>query len=233
MKAAHTNKACRISGAVMLLLASPVVAAGESMAGEAEDLRLRVENLERELAETREKLAEAEAQNEDAVQPAAAEEEAEPKESPVRIGGAFGVNYVYGDYAGDSRRGSDIGDVDLEVFRLDADLDHDNVIGRVEYRYYDGYSMMHTAWLGYRSDQYGTVKAGIVRVPFGPGAYGVSSSWFFDQHYYVGLIDDMDLGVTWTKVLWRSDSRSRLFSSRMRDTGTETARTARGTAMTR
>ena len=189
--------------AVILLLVSPVVAAGELADDETEVLRLRVENLERELAETREKLAEAEAQNDEAVQPAAPDEEAEPKKTPIRIGGTFGVNYVYGDYddrGGNSkRRGSDIGDVDLEVFRLDADLDHNNVIGRVEYRYYDGSSMMHTAWLGYQSDQYGTVKAGIVRVPFGPGAYGVSSSWFFDQHYYVGLSDDMDLGVRWTR----------------------------------
>jgi hypothetical protein len=181
------------------LSVSPIVEAGDSVDDETELLRLRVENLEQELAETREKLAEAEAQKDEAVQPAAPEEAAEPKKNPIRIGGTFGVNYIYGDYAGDDRRGNNIGDVDLEVFRLDADLDYNGLIGRVEYRYYDPYSMMHTAWLGYQFDQYGTVKAGIVRVPFGPGAYGVSSSWFFDQHYYVGLSDDMDLGVRWTR----------------------------------
>ena len=218
--------------AVILLLVSPVVAAGELADDETEVLRLRVENLERELAETREKLAEAEAQNDEAVQPAAPDEEAEPKKTPIRIGGTFGVNYVYGDYddrGGNSkRRGSDIGDVDLEVFRLDADLDHNNVIGRVEYRYYDGSSMMHTAWLGYQSDQYGTVKAGIVRVPFGPGAYGVSSSWFFDQHYYVGLSDDMDLGVRWTRSYGDLTVDLAYF---LQDEG-HWAGTARGTAMT-
>ncbi|MCY4002098.1 MAG: hypothetical protein OXF33_00085 [Rhodospirillales bacterium] len=118
------------------------------------------------------------------------------QDSPVSIGGALGVNWVYGDY--DGRRGENLGDVDLEIFRLNADLNHNNLIGRVEYRWYDGYSMMHTAWLGYQSDDFGTVRAGIVRVPFGPGNYGVSSSWYFDQHFYVGLIDDMDLGVRWT-----------------------------------
>ena len=30
-----------------------------------------------------------------------------------------------------------------------------------------------------------------------PTAYGVSTSWFFDQHFYVGLADDMDLGIRW------------------------------------
>ena len=124
----------------------------------------------------------------------------EPEKTPfpVRIGGAMRVNYVYGDYD-NSRRGEDIGDVDLDNFRINVDLDHENIIGKAEYRFYDGYSMMHTAWLGYRSDGLGSLKAGIVRVPFGPGPYGASASWFFDQHYYVGLSDDMDLGVMWTK----------------------------------
>ena len=40
-----------------------------------------------------------------------------------------------------------------------------------------------------------------MRVPFGPSPYGVSSSWFFDQHFYVGLADDMDLGVRWSGTL--------------------------------
>ena len=113
------------------------------------------------------------------------------------------VNYAYGTY-GDAdnphRRGERIGDADLEVFRLNADLDYHNIISRLEYRWYDNYSMIHTAWLGYNLGDFGTLKAGIVRVPFGPGAYGVSSSWYFDQHYYVGLADDMDLGVRWNNT---------------------------------
>ena len=94
-----------------------------------------------------------------------------------------------------------IGDVNLEIFRLNADLDYHNVISRIEYRWYDTYSMIHTAWLGYNLGDLGTLKAGIVRVPFGPGAYGISSSWFFDQHFYVGLADDMDLGIRWSDTL--------------------------------
>ncbi len=129
---------------------------------------------------------------------------AEDEKSPIKIGGAMRVNYVYGSYGTDEsphRRGEKIGDVDLEIFRLNADLNHRNVIGRVEYRWYDGYSMIHTASLGYDFGDSGTLKAGIVRVPFGPGPYGVSSSWFFDQHFYVGLSDDMDLGIRWSNTL--------------------------------
>ncbi|MDE0297884.1 MAG: hypothetical protein OXN17_04580 [Candidatus Poribacteria bacterium] len=129
---------------------------------------------------------------------------AEEKKSPVKIGGAMRLNYIYGSYV-DQGRGEKIGDVDLEIFRLNADLNYDKISGRIEYRWYPryygqshGYSMIHTAWLGYKLGDSGTLKAGIVRVPFGPTAYGVSTSWFFDQHFYVGLADDMDLGIRWT-----------------------------------
>ncbi|MDE0503346.1 MAG: hypothetical protein OXI86_04625, partial [Candidatus Poribacteria bacterium] len=126
---------------------------------------------------------------------------AEEKKSPIKIGGAMRVNYAYGSYGNEEsphRRGEKIGDADLEIFRVNADIKHGNISSRIEYRWYDGYSMIHTAWLGYNLGDLGTVKAGIVRVPFGPGPYGVSSSWFFDQHFYVGLADDMDTGIRWS-----------------------------------
>lgn len=177
---------------------APAVLAGAEPGDDTEVLKQRIEHLEGELAEVRKKLAEAEAQN--VAQASVGEEPAvQAVHRPVKIGGALGINYAYGDYAGDHRRNEDVGDVDLDIFRLNADLDSDGLIGRVEYRWYDTYSMMHTAWLGYESDRYGTVKAGIVRVPFGPGPYGVSTSWYFDQHFYIGLSDDMDLGIRWTK----------------------------------
>ncbi|MXW21885.1 MAG: carbohydrate porin [Candidatus Dadabacteria bacterium] len=177
---------------VILLSASPLAFAGEA-ADENEALKQRIEYLELELEITRKKLAESESR----AAPAPQEPE-EPEKSPIRIGGAMRANHAYGDYSG--RRGENIGDSDFELLRLNVDLDYNGVIGRAEYRYYDDYSMMHTAWLGYKSDDYGTLKVGIVRVPFGPGPWGVSNSWFFDQHYYVGLADDMDLGARWTKA---------------------------------
>lgn len=174
---------------ILLLSVSSTASAGEDTS-ESEALRQRIEYLERELESAREKLAESESRT-------AAIKQEEPERSPIRIGGAMRANHAYGDYSG--RRGENIGDSDFELLRLNVDLDYNGVIGRAEYRYYDDYSMMHTAWLGYASEGYGTLKAGIVRVPFGPGPWGVSSSWFFDQHYYVGLADDMDLGIRWTK----------------------------------
>ncbi len=59
----------------------------------------------------------------------------------------------------------------------------------------DSYHFLHTGWLGYEFENSDQLHVGVNRVPFGPGAYGVSQSWFFDQHYYIGLADDMDLGL--------------------------------------
>lgn len=82
----------------------------------------------------------------------------------------------------------------------------------MEYRWYPAnsnksYNFLHTGWLGYRFADKSEVKVGVNRVPFGPGAYGVSQSYFFDQHYYVGLSDDMDLGIKYTTSIddWTID----------------------------
>jgi hypothetical protein len=107
------------------------------------------------------------------------------------------VNYILGDYDGGSpgpSRGSDGGNFELDTFRVNMSLDRGPLIGKLEYRWYDGYNFIHTGWVGYQFDDGSQLQAGVTRVPFGAGPYGVSQSWFFDQHYYVGLSDDADLG---------------------------------------
>ena len=84
---------------------------------------------------------------------------------------------------------------------------------------------MHTLWLGYRFEDGSEIQAGINRVPFGPGPYGISNSWFFDQHYYVGLSDDMDTGVKYSTELGRLVARCRALRLRVKAVGS--ARTAR------
>ncbi len=116
------------------------------------------------------------------------------------IGGAIRANYVIGDYPNSDRpsRGGDGGNFELDTFRINLDYENGPVIGKAEYRFYDGYNFLHTGWLGYNFEEDSQVQVGLNRVPFGPGPYGVSQSWFFDQHYYVGLADDMDLGIKYT-----------------------------------
>lgn len=121
----------------------------------------------------------------------------------LNIGGAIRANYVNGQYP-DERgpsRGSGSGDMELDTFRINVDWEKGSWIGKVEYRWYTGYSFFHTAWLGYNFDEESQVQVGLNRVPFGVGAYGPANSWFFDQHYYVGLSDDMDVGVKYTRSM--------------------------------
>lgn len=122
------------------------------------------------------------------------------------LGGAVRVNYIQDSSKSNTKNASrgEQGVFDLDMTRVNLDYKHDAFLGKFEYRWYPGfgntqngtnYSFIHTAWLGYAFDESSQVQAGINRVPFGPTAYGISQSWFFDQHYYVGLADDMDLGV--------------------------------------
>jgi hypothetical protein len=184
-------------------------------------LERRVAELSRQLEQAREELAEARtgAVEASAAEDAAAgggepddaalaaeaqpseESEAEPAEirfGPLTVGGAVRVNYILGSYAGRGdgpSRGGHGGDFELDTFRINMSLKHDRLIGKLEYRWYNGYNFLHTGWLGYELQDASQIQVGVTRVPFGPGPYGVSQSWFFDQHYYVGLADDMDLGI--------------------------------------
>lgn len=118
----------------------------------------------------------------------------------IQIGGAIGAHDAYEGHGDDeSRRVERLGAVDSDLFRLNADLDYRNVIGRIEHRWYDSYGMFHAAWLGYDGGDSGTLKAGLVRVPFGLAAYEAGGGWFFHRHFHAVLSDDVDLGVTWRK----------------------------------
>ncbi|MCD6260083.1 MAG: hypothetical protein J7J31_10845 [Helicobacteraceae bacterium] len=131
------------------------------------------------------------------------------KAGPFSIGGAVRINYIQDSQDIDTQNASkgSQGVFDLDTVRVNIDFKQDQFIGKFEHRWYAGYdplengtnySFIHTAWLGYEFDAKNHIEVGITRVPFGPTAYGISNSWFFDQHYYVGLADDMDLGIKFT-----------------------------------
>lgn len=120
----------------------------------------------------------------------------------LSVGGAIRANYIIGDYSyeGDKaasapQRGHNGGNFEFDTFRINLDYKHDHILGKVEYRFYDGYNFLHTGWVGYQFDENSQIQVGMNRVPFGVGPYGASNSYFFDMNYYVGLADDMDYGI--------------------------------------
>ncbi len=115
---------------------------------------------------------------------------------PLEIGGAMRVNYINGDYPGMNEDG----EIKLDTCRINLDYEQGPWLGAAEYRFYDGYNMLHTGWLGYKSGDGAVLRLGVNRAPFGAGPYGVSQSWFFDQHYYLGLADNMDLGLSYSRT---------------------------------
>lgn len=199
-----------LAGVLGVVLGLLTTAAG---AADTEALERRVQELQRELEQAQQDLAAAEAAQAEA-EARAKRVEAEMSEitpAPAKIkvgnltiGGAIRANYAVGDYPegkGATRAVEDKGDFALDTFRINLDYLSGPWQARAEYRWYPGYNMLHTGWVGYNFEDSSQVQVGVNRVPFGPGPYGISQSWFFDQHYYVGLSDDMDLGVKYTRPM--------------------------------
>ncbi|MFO7820648.1 MAG: hypothetical protein R6V56_01100 [Lentisphaeria bacterium] len=203
-------------------VATAVVAGGvlaftplSAKAQTTEELQQRVTELESQLQDAQTKLQQAEARSEEQateledVQAKVAEADSllprKIKIGNLTVGGAIRANYVIGDYDNPNpsrpSRGGDGGNFELDTFRINLDYSYENWLGKAEYRFYNGYNFLHTGWVGYQFDEESHIQLGVNRVPFGPGPYGVSQSWFFDQHYYVGLSDDMDLGLKYIKKM--------------------------------
>ena len=117
----------------------------------------------------------------------------------LKVGGAIRANYIHGDYketgTGEPQRGDNNGNFEFDTFRVNLDYKHDKLLGKAEYRFYDGYNFIHTGWVGYQFDEASQLQVGVNRVPFGVGPYGASNNYFFDMNYYVGLSDNMMLGA--------------------------------------
>ena len=193
-----------------LVLALPAKAqqANETLQQKVERLTRELDEAKRQLAESETELAETEVPVADSGPTKITPGDLIPALEGLKIGGAVRVNYYFGDYNDNSpETGADAagyGTIALDTFRINMDYERGPWIGKFEYRFYpgyqvnDSYNFLHTGWLGYNFDSGSQVQVGVNRVPFGPGPYGVSQSWFFDQHYYLGLADDMDLGVKYS-----------------------------------
>lgn len=156
----------------------------------------RIQDIEAQLAELKRTSLAAEPHNAMIAFPGGSD-------SVLIVGGAMRVNYAVGSYGegtgSPSRASGDGGNFTLDTARFDADYIGPTLDAKFQYRFYDGYHVLHTADLGYRIDDNSRIRLGVTRVPFGPSDFGISQSWFFDQHFYVGLADDMDLGIRYSR----------------------------------
>lgn len=145
---------------------------GTANASETSEL----DQVKKELAEIKERLA-----NEDKV-----------KESVIKVGGAVRFQYGVKDYdADDKDRG---GDFDFDVFRLDFNGTTGDIIFSAQYRWYQYMDTLHHAYLGYQFNDNWQGQVGIMQVPFGNLTWN-SNSFFFSTNFYVGLEDDYDAGL--------------------------------------
>jgi hypothetical protein len=123
----------------------------------------------------------------------------------INLGGAVRTNFSHVSYSeGNRNRG---GDFDFDIFRLDLNGAIGDVFLSAEIRFFDYMTAVKSAYVGYQFHDNWQVKAGIVQVPFGNWPYN-SHNYFFSTNYYLGLEDDHDLGVLFTRQLsenWQVD----------------------------
>jgi len=110
----------------------------------------------------------------------------------LKIGGAIRLNYSWQDY--NDERKDKIGDFGFELFRLNVDVDYNDIFLSAEQRWYEEFYCIHHAYFGYHINKHTDVQIGISQVPFGISPYAAHSFWF-NITYYLGFEDDYDAGI--------------------------------------
>ena len=139
---------------------------------------------------------------------AAAPQQDEPT-LDVNFSGSIRFNVLFRDY-GKPSEGPTInnelqdGGFTFDTFRIGANGSYGGLIFDVEYAVYPesfGGLYIHHGWVGYEFSDARQIQVGVSQVPFGIQPYA-SSSWFFNNTYYVGLEDDYDAGI---KALYQAN----------------------------
>ncbi|MBD3401740.1 hypothetical protein GF420_02505 [candidate division GN15 bacterium] len=86
------------------------------------------------------------------------------------------------------------GELLLDTYRINVDGTYGDIDLSLEYRFYQGYHMLHHGYFGYDFNDMWTMHFGVHQVPFNIQPYA-SHNWFFSLAYYLGLEDDYDAGI--------------------------------------
>ena len=114
----------------------------------------------------------------------------------IIFGGAFRMNYSLKDY--DDQNKDRYGDFGFEVFRINVDVDYNDIFLSAEQRWYADFIAIHHAYFGYHINDNTSFQIGVNQVPFGIAPYAAHSFWF-NATYYLGFEDDYDSGI---KILY-------------------------------
>ncbi len=156
---------------VLLLFASATCWATE--AEEIEALKTRVYELENRGA------------NE-----AGLEKEAE-SQGPV-FSGAIRVNYNVDDFNSSDK--DKTGNLKLDLFQLGVDGSYQGLFYSAQYRWNSYQDFVHHAYIGYNFSDTLQAQLGVTEVPFGNMPYEYHNFWG-GISYYIGLDDDLDMGL--------------------------------------
>lgn len=117
-------------------------------------------------------------------------------EKNLTIGGALWLNYANKSWQ--SKDNGKKGGFNFDLFRLDVDATQGDFILDTQWRFYSYMNTIHHGWIGYKFEHDSQVELGVTQVPFGLRPW-MSHNYFFSLGYYVGLEDDYDAGIKWTK----------------------------------
>ncbi len=132
---------------------------------------------------------------------------ADEEEPSLHVGGALRFNMILQSYESDIDATSS--SFTMDTWRINVLYDNPGGIGlNFEYRFYPtfGTHFIKQGWLDYDFSDRTQAQLGVTQVPFGNLQYN-SNNWWFSLPYYVGLEDDHDMGLKFTRTTdnWQWD----------------------------
>lgn len=129
--------------------------------------------------------------------------QSENTELKFKLGGLVRFSYNNSSWKNaQQKRGGDLGN---DCVGIKAKADYGSLFLDAEYRFYSsasGGDFLKYGFMGYRFNEESTLRLGVVPVPFGNSGVN-SNSFFYSVNYFIGLEDDYDAGISYSKEIDR------------------------------